>query len=811
MYSQDNNSYEALIKPNQIGEPYIQATNFTACDSNIVIFDGNRPPMCINICEYGKKIITFGRSSDNDIVLTSSLISMRHGHFELCGDTIILRDTGSKAGTTKNGIYLKESILAPGDVIKVDNYNQYSTETVIMLISSKDSSVWNKKDLHNCTSITIGRASNNDIVIEHIGVSLKHAVLREQGNTWFIQDTNSTNGTFLNGNRVFGNTKLSEKDVILISNTKIIYAAGFLYYYTNLAGLAISVSHIVKTLRIKDLLIDFAKNVTLGSNNGRFINILNDVSLEIGPSELVAITGPSGSAKITLMNVISGYVRPSSGHIIINGENLYYRNIRENFSSLIGYVPKDIIVYDDLTIYTSLNYAAKLRLPDDISQDECDRRIRIVLDMVELSNCRDTMIRHLSEWQKTKVCIAAELLTDPQLLVVEEHLSVSNAGVKHDFIRILKNITANGTTVILITNSIQNLQICDRILFMGRGGKLCYNGNSESAKRFFGIDNLDNIYDMIAENPDSWRMEYDALMNAQNRELRVNIGRTSAIKAKRYNKHSGIKQIGVLNERNFKLMMQDKNKLYLLFTDALLLITFLLLLTSGTQHRYYGITKSLLFTFSCSAFLIGMLDSIPEICKESHIFVREYLTGLKTIPYIISKLMVIGFIAIIQSLILTFGFVLLIGSPDKGVFILPFIELFLTTFLTLLSASAKGLFISSLYRRQDIAMAATPIALMFEILFSGLLFELKGGAKLISLFTICRWAMEAFGTITDLNSLQYIVKISGRMTEIPREVENCFLHTPEHLTMVWLIMLALFFIFAALSILALNILRDKRF
>jgi hypothetical protein len=237
----------------------------------------------------------------------------------------------------------------------------------------------------------------------------------------------------------------------------------------------------------------------------------------------------------------------------------------------------------------------------------------------------------------------------------------------------------------------------------------------------------------------------------------------------------------------------------MLLAQAPLLALLISLVKDGNQFENYGITKSLLFALSCSAFWIGTLNAIQEVCKERVILRREYMTGLKLGPYIISKFVVLGILSVIQSLLLTGVFYLTVGAPEHGVMIHPFLELFLTTFLTAISASAMGIFASSLFKNPDRAMTVAPLLLMPQILFSGLLFELEGATKIISWFAICRWSMEGYGTIADLNGLKYMVELNGEMTEIAHEAEDFFEYTAEHLTRSWLYMLIFVIGFAVLS------------
>jgi len=140
----------------------------------------------------------------------------------------------------------------------------------------------------------------------------------------------------------------------------------------------------------------------------------------------------------------------------------------------------------------------------------------------------------------------------------------------------------------------------------------------------------------------------------------------------------------------------------------------------------------------------------------------------------------------------------------------PFLELFLTTFLTAISASAMGIFASSMFRNPDRAMTVAPLLLMPQILFSGLLFELDGATKVISWFAICRWSMEGYGTIANLNDLKYMIEMSGEMREIEHEAEDFFEYTTAHLTRSWMIMLAFVIVFAVVSGISLRSVRKDR-
>ena len=106
--------------------------------------------------------------------------------------------------------------------------------------------------------------------------------------------------------------------------------------------------------------------------------LLDDLSLVVKPKELIGLLGPSGAGKTTLMNALNGFVKPTSGKVLYNGVDLY-QNL-DAMKSTIGFVPQEDIMHRQLSVRHCLYYAAKLRLPDDTSDDEINRRVEEMLE-----------------------------------------------------------------------------------------------------------------------------------------------------------------------------------------------------------------------------------------------------------------------------------------------------------------------------------------------------------------------------------------------------------------------------------------------
>ena len=754
-----------------------QTTRYRPQDDNsavsmrLTIFDGGAEPVEFDLTYFGKAIITFGRDKSNDIQLNSQYVSHKHGQIKLINGNYIIEDSNSLNGLIFNGLSIENHILDDGDSIRIDDGVESTTDGVLFVFSRNDAGAdWKTFSVLNRADITIGRNNDCDIILDHVSVSKLHARIAVKDNLYYLIDNNSTNGIIVNGRKIAGRCQLHEKDLILITNSKLIFGNGKISYCCFKNGISVNAQNLVKR-------VDRGKKT-----------ICDDVSLDIKPCELVAIIGGSGAGKSTVMNMISGYSMPSSGSVMVNGVDLY-----ENFDALkniIGYVPQSDIVYDNLTVYDMLSYAAKLRLPKDITNIERKQIIDHVIETVELTNRRDTMIRSLSGGQKKRASIAVELLSDPNLLFLDEPASGLDPGTERNLMKTLKSMAVNGKTVIFVTHSTLNLHMCDKIIFMGAGGNLCFLGGYEEALNFFRVGDVVDVYNLITENSQIYKSRFLSLQDES-----IKSGKKIASHILKNPQHIGRpSQIAVLCKRNLHIMFNDRIRLLLIFLQAPLLAALISLVADGQQFVQFEMTKSLLFAMSCSAFWIGILNSIQEVCKERNILKREYMTGLRLNYYILAKTIVMGLLCAIQSLLLTTVFVLIVGKPSSGVVFSAYTELALTTFLTAFAASSMGIFVSSLFKNADRAMTVAPILLMPQLLFSGLIFTLEGASKAISWVTVCRFSMEAYGTTVNLNSLT--MKLQQQGFQIEHKPDDFFTFSQIHFASSLAIMCVFILVFS---------------
>jgi ABC-type multidrug transport system fused ATPase/permease subunit len=199
-------------------------------------------------------------------------------------------------------------------------------------------------ELAQFSRVIMGRNPSSQMHLDHPSVSWRHAEIVRQDGGFAIRDLGSSNGTFVNGQRVTGWIPLGFGDVIQIGPFKLVYDG-------QVQGLAASVSRGHRLDAIK-----------LGVQVAGGRMILNEVSLSVQAGEFVALVGGSGAGKSTLMKAMNGYNPATHGEMLIDGKDLY-PNL-DAYRTLMGYVPQDDIIHKELPVRLALWYAAKLRLPD---------------------------------------------------------------------------------------------------------------------------------------------------------------------------------------------------------------------------------------------------------------------------------------------------------------------------------------------------------------------------------------------------------------------------------------------------------------
>ena len=746
----------------------------------------------IPLSQYNDSRLYIGRNTDKcDIVLDSSVVSGVHGKLKREKGSVYFADLDSTNGTyiMSRGRYVrlkKNRYIGPlrdGMMFLLGGKNAEDDEkeAILMIVTSgEDEKKYRKYPLFEEQYI-IGKDKDCDIVFSHPAVSHKHARVFKKGGKAYIEDLNSTNGVFVNGIAIHGINEIHEKDIIQIGLNLIVYSCETLLCKTETDGIQLTMDGLIKK-------VDHGKKT-----------ILSNVNCTIESNDFVAIVGGSGAGKSTLLKTLGGYDKFYEGEVYYNGISLKkHYNILKN---IIGYVPQEDIVFENLTLKKMLYYTAKLKMPDGVTKEEIEERIQEVLRLVELTDHQNTMIRNLSGGQKKRASIAVELLADPGMFFLDEPTSGLDPGTEQKLMRVLNRLSkTQRKTIIMVTHTTQSLDLCDKIIFMGKKGRLAFMGTPEEAKMFFGTESLIEIYNLLEENTEMWAEQFERFN--QSPEIPSGKEESRLDKTKR---KSAIKQLITLTARYGELVKNDLPRLGLLMIQPILIAVLIKIVAGDDVFDIYEPTQQILFTFSCSGIWLGIFNTIQEVCKERAIVKREYMSNLRLTTYILSKYFIQLLISLAQTLVFVGLFTVLMGNlPTEGVMLPCFAEMFITMWFTIYSSSALGLLVSSVMKNGDRAMAVSPFLLIIQLLFSGILFSLKGTSEIISYFTISRWSVEALGNVIDLNGLKH------KYAQIHYKPNEMFEHGWEHLTQTWGMLALFIIIFAVLSILCLrNVSKDR--
>ena len=717
----------------------------------------------INLSDFNKEQLFFGHGPTNDIIIDSANIDYNQGYLQITDYGVLAVNTSPQFPMiSNNNKAFKDLYLQEGGFIKIVDPREPSIQGVIMIMSINENlDEWKPYPLV-AESITIGSSNTCDIILSPTGVAKRHASIYHSKNKNVIVDEYSTNGIYINGSKIPAGQRiiLHNLDIILIGNSKIVLFDNKIYYQIFERGIRLEAFDIIKDVRIK------FKTKRIASN----------VNMDIKPSEFVAFVGGSGAGKSTFMKCISGVTPPSSGTVLMNGENLYenYQNLKYN----IGYVPQDDIVFPNLTLNDMLQYAAKLRMPDNATPKERNTRIKEVLEIVQLSDFENSYIRQLSGGQRKRASIAVELIADPNLFFLDEPTSGLDPGTERSIMNTLRNMSRMGKTIILVTHNTLNLHLCDKVAFFGQGGHLCFYGAPQDALTFFGVDDFVDIYNLISEDMTYWYEKFQELQKVEKSNLQKSKERTNLM----HKGKSFFKQLATLVSRYIKLIANDRQQLLLLFAQAPIVAIFLSVVTNSKLYVQYEDTKAILFSIGCASIWLGLMNSVQEICKEKVILQKEYMSDLKLSAYLLSKFIVQGILAFIQALLLVFIFQAIAGKSQYSILINPFWDMQIICFLSILSSASMGLFISSIVKNANIAMSVIPLVLVPHLLFSGMLFELEGLADKFSNLILCRWTVEGLGTSANLNGLTHLIQTYFPNAKL--EPEAYFLFTQDHMFQV---------------------------
>lgn len=701
--------------------------------------------------EYGAPVeigagssLLIGRDAAADVVLRDRSVSRRHALLLRAGGAFFVEDLGSTNGTWVGGMR-----LAPHDPTPLRDGDRLSLGSVdLQLLEGRLMPLAEAPDPACPSRVLVGRGSECDLVLTHPGISRRHCLLEQREDGWWLRDEESANGTLVNGQRCT-ETRLRDGDEVRLG--------GHLFRFFD--------GTLIPTAHRKPIRVDIRGLGQHVMRRGQRQELLQDISFTVLPRELVAVVGASGAGKSTLINALNGLRPASSGEVLYNGTPFYADP--EAFRSDIGYVPQDDIIHRELPVASVLRYAARLRLPEGASDEEMEGLIQEVLEELDLGHRRDAVVSTLSGGERKRVNIAVELLTRPSLLLLDEPTSGLDPGLERRIVALLRRLTEEGRTVLFATHATESIAQCDLVLFIARGGRVAFFGSPEEALRFFGVENLTEIYLKLNEEgeetawPERYRESgYCGRYVVERAAEGSDLERVPRAPARH---QPAWKQFQVLAQRYAETIKGDPRNLLILLLQAPvigLILSFLYdrntfsadLATKPGSSPPVKDAPELLFLIVIAALWFGTVNSARELTKERPIFMREQLAGVRVWPYLLSKVAILSFHCLAQSSLLLWIVGLRIPlTEDSGTWWLLLAALFLTS----MAATLQGLLLSGLSGSTDQAMSLVPLVLIPQVIFSGMLISLAdlGPLRAIANLVPARWSYGGLAALTELPDL----------------------------------------------------------
>ena len=522
--------------------------------------------------------------------------------------------------------------------------------------------------------------------------------------------------------------------------------------------------------------------------NGRDLNFtfknstngLHNFSFNLESGQLVAIMGGSGVGKSTLLGIMNGNIRPDEGRITVNGYPLDAPEARQ----LIGFVPQDDLLIEELSVYQNLWFTARLCFAR-LSDQEIKVRVENVLKELDLEGIKDLEVgspirKTISGGQRKRLNIALELIREPAILYLDEPTSGLSSSDSEKVIMLLKEQTHRGKLVVVNIHqpSSEIYKLFDRLWLLDRGGYPIYDGNPIEAIIYFKqaakytdpdisvcstcgnvnpelilniidskkIDDSGNQTNIRKFTPEEWHEKYissrPSYTPVEEKELPDS----------KQKKPTWFKQFCIFLERNIRTKLVNKQYLAITLLEAPLLALIVALLTRYVDGDEYTLLAnknfvSYIFMSVIVVTFMGLSISAEEIIKDRPVLKREHFLRLSRSSYLTSKMVYLLGVSGLQSLLF-----ILVGNTIIGVgwemFGVWWSILWITSFL----ANLTGLFLSQSMNSVVAIYITIPLLLIPQILLCGLIIKFddlntsaskENKVPLIGDIIPSRWAFEA--------------------------------------------------------------------
>lgn len=563
--------------------------------------------------------------------------------------------------------------------------------------------------------IRIGRSTGADVVLPDPQVALYHVELIRTETGWRVVDAESGRPTVLNG-RPITSAPLAIGDELRVGpfTLRLDPSGNALHVIPERSFTALSARDLTRTIGATSL--------------------LDQVGFTVFAGEVIAMVGPSGAGKTTLLNAIAGVTPADSGEVVLDGQDFHALLALDR--SRVGIVPQDDIVHPELAVEESLYYSGRLRYPSAVSPGEVHAEVDRVLGELGIDHIRhnrigDALHRGISGGQRKRVNLGQELLTrSTRVLFLDEPTSGLDPRAAQDIVRLVRQLADRGRIVFLVTHDLspQVMAQVDHLMVLAPGGRLAWFGPPAEACRYFRVPTPDAIFNRFAEQtPEAWGQAYRASAAwhtyVQTREELIRLegkpgqpivgagDQAPAVAVRRPLVH----QLATLTSRYWRVKARDRTGLWVLAAQP----PFLALVMALVFPKP---TASAIFMLTLSCMWFGMSASVRELISDRVVFLRERRVGVGALPYVGSKVLVLGLLVVLQCAALcTFDWL----AFDLGSVGFALDRLIATASLVGLCGMSLGLLMSALFLSSEAAVGTLPLLLIPQISFSSLLLSLK--------------------------------------------------------------------------------------
>ncbi len=513
-------------------------------------------------------------------------------------------------------------------------------------------------------------------------------------------------------------------------------------------------------------------------------NGLQEFTFAEKSGQLIAVMGGSGVGKSTLLNILNGTIKPQTGSIRIN-----QFDIHENYDEiegLIGYIPQDDLVIEELTVYQNVFFNAQLCL-NNLSVSEIDKQVNNILKDLDLYEIRDMVVgdpikKTLSGGQRKRLNTALELIREPAILFVDEPTSGLSSKDSEKIMVLLKQQAQQGRLVIVNIHQPSSFiyKLFDKLWIMDKGGYPIYAGNPIDAIVYFkeianhidadscecsacGNVNPEQVLEIVENQrfDESGKLSQERVFTPEefytiyDKKIQQKVDPNQAIPSSeldsRFAKPSRLKQFGIFFKRNFTAKLSNRQYMILNLVQAPVLALVVGFLTKYRvdEGYFFGLNKnfpSFIFMSIVVMLFLGMSLSAEEIIRDRFILKRESFLRLSRLSYLNSKIVFLLIVSLIQSFLFVLVSYWILDIGDL------MFRYWMILFVTAVFANLAGLNISAGLDSVVAIYISIPMLIIPQILLCGLIVPFDDiqskSAKtnvvpIIGDVMVSRWAFEA--------------------------------------------------------------------